>query len=160
MDSKEIYRKILSKYADNCIYKICNAFIYRYNWESDVWIQRKSKHAIEFEVKNSYADFVKDFNKIDKHEILSTGKLKGKEIQFRPNRFYYVCPENIIPVDKVPEYAGLIYVKEGYDPIIIKEARLLHREKLEYEKKLCKKYYFRYYNLLRLEKIKDYDINN
>ena len=28
------------------------------------------------------------------------------------NYFYYACPENMLTVEDIPEYAGLIYVSE------------------------------------------------
>jgi hypothetical protein len=57
-----------------------------------------------------------------------------------PNRFYFVCPQNIIPVSDVPTYAGLIY-NEEFGLKVIKEAPLLHKIKHDYFPVLVKKYY-------------------
>lgn len=46
----------------------------------------------------------------------------------RPNYFYYAVPPDLIAVDEVPQYAGLVYVKD-YAFDIIKKAPLLHKVK-------------------------------
>lgn len=46
----------------------------------------------------------------------------------RPNYFYYAVPPDLITADEVPQYAGLVYVKD-YSFDIIKKAPLLHKEK-------------------------------
>lgn len=46
----------------------------------------------------------------------------------RPNYFYFAVPPDLITADEVPQYAGLVYVKD-YSFDIIKKAPLLHKEK-------------------------------
>lgn len=47
-----------------------------------------------------------------------------------PNYFYYVCPDGMIKLDDLPEYAGLIYLRKGWkNPLkIIRKAPILHKE--------------------------------
>lgn len=47
----------------------------------------------------------------------------------RPNYFYYAVPTDLISVEDVPEYAGLIYVNEYGGLTIKKSAPCLHKEK-------------------------------
>lgn len=149
---KNIQGSLISRFDYN--YFICNAFVYY--WECDLFIVTKSGYGVEFEIKLSRSDFKKDFTKKMKHDTLSTGKCikefwggEKKEITLdRPNRFYYVCPEGLIKPDEVPEYAGLIYFKMIYeypcssDVKIIKNSKFIHKEKINYENILCKKYFY------------------
>lgn len=47
----------------------------------------------------------------------------------RPNYFYYAVPTDLIPVEDIPEYAGLVYVDERGNLTIKKNAPKLHSEK-------------------------------
>ena len=53
----------------------------------------------------------------------------------RPNYFYYAVPKDMVSVDEVPEYAGLIYIEEEaakwdcHRYTIEKKAPCLHKEK-------------------------------
>ena len=49
----------------------------------------------------------------------------------RPNYFYYVVPTDLISVDDVPDYAGLIYVNERKTLTIKKKAPQLHKDKYD-----------------------------
>lgn len=82
--------------------------------------------------------------KLRKHEgiyghwldvLTDDNKIKGS----RPNYFWYVCPEGMIEIENVPEYAGLLYIMDGkyisYNKF--KKAPRLHNEKVS-EKKLTK----------------------
>jgi hypothetical protein len=55
-----------------------------------------------------------------------------------PNYFYYVCPEKLIDLSDIPNYAGLIYIREyrgkGYLDFI-KNAPILHKNKITEETK-------------------------
>jgi hypothetical protein len=61
-----------------------------------------------------------------------------------PNKFYFACPDGLIPLGMVPEYAGLIYIGKG--ETIVKQAPFLHKHKLEVEKSLFQKIYWRWVN--------------
>lgn len=61
----------------------------------------------------------------------------------KPNYFYYAVPTDLIKVEDVPEYAGLIYVDENKKLIIKKQAPKLHKEKYsDDELKLSEKFYY------------------
>ena len=50
----------------------------------------------------------------------------------RPNYFYYVSEPKVIPLEQVPEYAGLIHIIDN-KPQIIKKAKKLHKYKCTFE---------------------------
>jgi len=52
-----------------------------------------------FEVKASRADFLKDLADKDKQFAL----------RMYSNYFYYVCPKDMIKIEEIPEWAGLMY---------------------------------------------------
>jgi len=61
----------------------------------------------------------------------------------KPNVFYYAVPENLIPVEDIPEYAGLIYVLEKGSLQIVKKAPYIHKDKYnDAQLKLGEKFYF------------------
>jgi hypothetical protein len=100
--------------------------LYVFGWESDVLMLTQSGYWYEYEIKISRADFKNDFkHKNDKH-IHSLSNLDHTK---KPNYFSYVVPENMISIDEVPEYAGLIYVFENGGTRTIKAAPKLHKEK-------------------------------
>ena len=61
----------------------------------------------------------------------------------RPNYFYYAVPTDLVKVEEVPEYAGLIYVDEQMKLTIVKSAPKLHTEKYkDGELNLGEKFYY------------------
>lgn len=61
----------------------------------------------------------------------------------KPNYFYYAVPTDLITVDEVPEYAGLIYVDENKNLTIKKKAPQLHKDKYkDGELNLGEKFYY------------------
>ena len=117
--------------------------LYIYTWESDLWIMTKSDITYEFEIKISKADFKNDFkHKTEKHALLEN---KNNHL-IKPNYFYYAVPENLIKEEDVPEYAGLIYMKDIYPYFeIIKQAPKLTDSKYDKEQlNLLEKFYYNY----------------
>lgn len=126
--------------------------IYLGNFECDILEITKSMYAYEYEVKISVSDFKAD------------AKKKGKFDMPRTNYFYYIVPKDLISVDMLPDYAGLIYCETitcGYntkergeysvDKIyfdIVKSAPKLKKEKFEETrfKYLLEKVYYRFIN--------------
>lgn len=98
----------------------------------------------EFMEANHYTNMA-DFEKstaFSKHYLTSYYK--------RPNYFYYAVPQDMISVDEVPEYAGLIYVNEYGHATTVKKAPLLHKEKYTDEQLgLCEKFYYNMLNSKR-----------
>lgn len=109
--------------------------LYVFSWESDYLALTKSGYWYEIEVKISRSDFKADFKKDRKHKTL----MRDNDRKC-PNYFYYAVPENLISVDEIPEYAGLIYIDDhGYSKTI-KGAPLLHKDKLKLD--LQDKFYY------------------
>jgi hypothetical protein len=59
-----------------------------------------------------------------------------------PNRFYYACPEGLIKKSELPPYAGLLYVRSGYDAYTEKEAPFIHKRKQDLKAVLLDKFYW------------------
>lgn len=57
-----------------------------------------------------------------------------------PNQLYFACPENMIKVEEVPDYAGLLYLKDGFIELI-KKAPYIHKRKQDLDKVLLRKFY-------------------
>ena len=79
--------------------------------------------------------------------------LEDKKDVNKPNYFYYVVPTNLINVDEVPDYAGLIYINAtvfGNNRIYysfneVKKAPKLHSKKANSENlNLVDKFYYNY----------------
>lgn len=137
-----------------------------FDWESDSLFITRSGYIYECEIKISKGDFKHDFKKKKKHLILE-GEDNSEQ---SPNYFYYVVPKDLISVDEVPEYAGLIYVDISYDsngkingyPIsFVKTAPLIHKNKVDLNTlDLTDKFYFNYINWKDVARNKDKQIEN
>jgi len=104
--------------------------------ECDVISISKSDFIYEYEVKISRSDFKADFKK-PKHNLITEKKFviteNVKTWYLVPNYFYFVVPENLISVEEIPEYAGLMYLNERGEFNIIKKAPLIHKTKATHE---------------------------
>jgi len=99
-------------------------------FEADVLGVTLSRMVTEVEVKISMSDFKADFKKTAKHLRLSFPDKADFINACIPNRFYYACPEGLIPIGKIPGYAGLIYVNGiSGEAELIKLAPILHHKK-------------------------------
>lgn len=108
--------------------------------ECDVISISKSNYIYEYEVKISRSDFKADFKK-EKHKLMTERKSVTERLikennemikdvwYFTPNYFYFVVPKDLIGIEEVPEYAGLIYASEDLNFEIVKKAPLIHKEK-------------------------------
>lgn len=141
--TEELIQKRLGQFfmSQSNIKFLCeNLFVY--NWESDLLFFTKSGYVYEMEIKITKSDFKNDFkNKGKKHLLLESETDKNI-----PNYFYYAVPENLISIDEVPEYAGLIYMVDYYPYYkIVKTAPKKHKEKYSVEGlKLLEKFYWNY----------------
>ncbi len=138
---KDIQKIIMREYTHDLV--IANYTPNKWH-ECDVMRITKSGYSTEYEIKLSSSDFSRDKHKHWglKHENL----LKGSENA--PNSFYFVVPEGLITPDRIPSFAGLIYVNNGgYMSTIIKAPKL-HKVKWDDEKikRLCNTYKWRYLN--------------
>lgn len=161
LKEKEIQDVIFKDYHGRGHYPITLNFHGLGLRECDVISISGANYIYEFEIKVSRPDFKADLkNKAGKHFDLENGygikrydacraiKRPDGTINFKkipdalcmysgPNYFHYVCPEGLIKLEEVPEYAGLIYVVYENDfPKGLKEvkpARLLHKERANFQ---------------------------
>lgn len=98
----------------------------------------------EYEIKISRSDYRKDFTK------KKNGKYKHKELAsglLPTNKYYFVVPKDMVKIDEVPTYAGLIYITPSGSTSVVKPAPFLHKNKymdsIEKYKKLVVKLSFR-----------------
>jgi hypothetical protein len=110
-----------------------------YTGESDYLALTNKGYIEETEIKTDHWDFERDFkdrgNKMRRHEVLSElGDLPMMQKKM-PNQFYFACPRDVIKLEEVPEYAGLIYVDystklvhghKQLKTIVVKKAPILH----------------------------------
>lgn len=112
--------------------------VYFFENESDVLLIRKSGILLEKEIKISIQDFRLDLLKPRHQHLLNRNQ------QFIANYFSYICPEFVIPLELVPEYAGLYYVSEDGWIKEIKKPIKLHSYKHPYKEPLFNKLYYAY----------------
>lgn len=164
--SEYLLQKKLRTFRSNPQY-ICEN-LYVFSWESDLLIKTKSGYWYEFECKISFSDFKHDFTKEEKHTILQRGErfsscrkmvyhmdgstMVGEWHEFgkwkpaaRPNYFAYCVPwylqEKVEQL--IPEYAGLVILKQNGALEVVKTPPLLHKEKYEDKRfRLTEKFYF------------------
>ena len=70
-------------------------------WALNCW-PSKGHHAIAYEIKRSRSDFLSD---------LKHANAKHRGAKAFSNEFYYVAPKDMIKVEDLPPWAGLIEVK-------------------------------------------------
>jgi hypothetical protein len=138
MNENKIQSLLRSKYNQTSKIIIENIYFFRYDWESDVFIVKTNGYIYEIEIKISVSDFKADSKKVDKHN-----RLKSK-LGFIPNKFFYCTPKGLLKLTDIPDYAGLIEIGEGGFIENKKEAPFLHKEKLDYHKKITDKLYNRW----------------
>ncbi len=97
-------------------------------WEMDLFKLTNSGYIYEYEVKISRSDFFNDFKKRIKGSLKHN---RFKEGNCTCNRFFFVVPQNLIKVEEIPAYAGLIYFLEDRRFHLIKNAPLIHKNKVK-----------------------------
>lgn len=135
-----IQQVLRRKYSGNSRYMVENVFIFRYDWESDFFVVKQNGYCYEFEIKISRVDYFNDFKKLNKHEILSS----KKEADLKPHKFYYIMPKDLISVNDIPEYAGLMYIDDLQQITTVKEAPFIHKGDVKLSASLCPKFYSRW----------------
>ncbi len=132
MDSKEVSKHLQVAFYENYPYQTLNFHRCGYH-EADVFMVAKSNLLVtEIEVKISLSNFKADFKKTFKHKRLSEVRTNvyGQLNWILPSWFYYACPYGLIPLDLIPDYAGLIYVKEDGSIEYQKGAPKLHKTQI------------------------------
>lgn len=90
-----------------------------FDWEADLFSVNKAGMTYEFEVKISRGDFKADQKK--KKWQMYSWKPKDR----LPNYMSYVCPDELIYVNEIPDFCGLYYyIKE--EIVEIKKPQLIH----------------------------------
>lgn len=130
MTTKEI-QQLICKKEILALNQVCENVNNFFTHEMDVCSMNKNGYLTEFEVKVSKADFKVDASK------RKWVYFQNKTEKWIPNYFYYVCPDGLIDISKLPDFAGLIYVV-GEELKIIKPAQRLHKLKHDKEKVLAK----------------------
>lgn len=164
-----IIKALRQQFNNGYTYRIENIYLFADDWESDFFCVNRQGYSFEFEVKISRSDFKADFTK-KRHSIIKNGGYTRRwtqggiehsqfvEHKFIPNRLYYAVPDGMISADELPDYAGLIYVNSH--ATVIKRAPFIHKNTMDFRKKLCHKMYHRWIeqrreNQLLLNRIKN-----
>jgi hypothetical protein len=87
-----------------------------FDWESDYLAFNDKGQVFEYEIKTNVSDFHNDFKK-RKHLYMNARHLSNKPV---PNRFYFAVPFGMVKAKDVPDYAGLIWIREGKTRMICK----------------------------------------
>lgn len=168
INAKYVQERV-GKLFENHEHHFHNRYIFGRDWESDFFSVTKTGYCYEVEVKISKSDYKADFEKF-KHKLFEGRNEKSviKEAKFRkrrkrtvrispeksvnpqtakmPNRFFFACPDGLIDVNYIPEYAGLIYVSESGYTRVIKQAPFIHKRKTNIKTLLFSKYQWGYIN--------------
>lgn len=144
--TKEINRLLLNHLRKRPDFNIITTnYSWNLHFEADVYQVKKSGFTVEYEIKCSRGDFLKDFSKSKKYFDNSKGSyvefkkhewLIDKEIacnthqnKFKPNEFYFVCPSGIIKRDEINDRYGLIEILPSGQVCVIKRPKKLHNKK-------------------------------
>jgi hypothetical protein len=100
-------------------------------FEADTFFINKKRQIIEYEIKVSRGDFLKDIKKrrndVSKYDFLIKGTHINDFFQSkRPSKFYYVCPSGLISRNEIPKEFGLIQVLSSGQVFTSKQAKKLH----------------------------------
>jgi len=170
LNAKDVQERV-GKLFENHNHHFHNKYIFGRDWESDFFSVTKTGYCYEVEVKISKSDYKADFEKFkhklfegrNEKEVIKEAKYKyskrwkknirrapekilNPQTEKMPNRFFFACPEGLIDVEDVPEYAGLIYVFQSGYTKIIKQAPILHKRKFDIKNMLFSKYQWGYIN--------------
>lgn len=108
-----------------------NAYFRNHWWEMDVLVVTKAGLAYEYEIKCTHADFLNEMkNKSWKH----TSKGQRYITRYKPNYYYFICPEGVIKkkevVDTFGNTYGLIYIVKEFHLKTVIKAKKIHDERV------------------------------
>jgi len=123
---------------------ICKRFVGAGFSEMDIAKITSTEYIYEYELKISRADFIKEIKNFNENNdrqkywkhLMMKEAFNNKKKNYKrktnsiANKFYFVCPENMIKEDEILDYQGLIYIDNKYDFKVIKEAKFLHKNKI------------------------------
>jgi hypothetical protein len=109
-------------------------------------------HQWQFEMKNGVpGEWVNDYGRCYIRHRMVDSRVGATRISIKPiegincpNQFYFCCPENLIRLEEIPRYAGLLYFKndQSFKGIqIIKKAPYMHKRRQNMDSVLLSKYY-------------------
>lgn len=182
MNARKIQQRLMiDRYREGLV---CPNYTPNGWWECDVFEMTKAGFFREYEIKLSLQDFRADRRKVSrhwngeivdgkfqmneerKHDFLARGDSRG------PVQFWFVAPRGIIPVEEVPEWAGLMECsyRTRWDPVKrmnvpteeiaiceIKKARRLHGTKADPKIKehVNSIFYYRFQNLFLFKRLEN-----
>ena len=108
--NEAMIQKALYQYREQNGHKISIPNVYCAWGEVDFLSISRSGYCYEHEIKVSTSDFRADKKKKRKHGNISALHSKSRSLPaiHGPNYFIYVAPEGVIPINELPEYAGLM----------------------------------------------------
>lgn len=165
MTQEKAYQALWNNYIHKVKYCAQNIYCFHHKYkETDFLVIQNNGYCIDIELKLSRQDYKRDKLKIHKHTILRNGFFTldykypdrftkwyeaGEPIYTnnRPNKFFYCCPEGMIKEEELEPHEGLLYIMESGEIKKIKEAKFLHKEIVDLEPVLCRKFYYSYLKL-------------
>ena len=114
----------LIKFATGNGYEIVIPNFYFGRWEMDLFRLTNSDIIYEYEIKISRSDYFADFKKCFGEETKHSRFLNGS---CDCNKFFFVVPKDLISIEEVPNYAGLIYYSNEWFSVI-KNAPLIKKK--------------------------------
>ena len=123
-------QKQLINFATGGGYEIVIPNFYFGIYEMDLFRLTNSEIIYEYEIKISRSDFFADFKKKFGNETKHS-RFENKSCAC--NKFFFVVPENMVGIEEVPSYAGLIYYLGGGFKIIKAAPMLKKKDKINYQ---------------------------
>lgn len=146
MNTKELEDELSIYLFTDSTKCICKRFVGAGYSEMDVVKVTSTDYIYEYELKVSRSDFLKetknyneniDRRKYIKHKLMKSiyesikSKSKSKKTYNTANKYFFVCPKDLIKIDELLPYQGLIYYDENKKSFqIIKDAVFLHKIKI------------------------------
>jgi hypothetical protein len=152
-DKHRVFQALLAKRTHCVTGNSCNGDLiceYRYGslkrkspyrWSSSDWEETN------WAVHNGKPGYwVNDFNKVRLRHYTEQIYAPATRIYFHdlankkaPNQLYFACPANLIKLEEIPSYAGLIYC--GNEATVIRRAPYIHKAKQNMTTELLAKFY-------------------
>lgn len=152
MNERLIQKRIMSWAYQGSSF-VCNNYTPKGWFECDVFEITKSGYGIEYEIKLTRGDFRADRFKeqrrhdweLNKTTVLNKHTALRERSEVTPNRFYYAVPKGLISPEELPDWAGLLYIRETHIERV-KPARMLHKIKVadKVRAHLLRSFYHRY----------------
>jgi hypothetical protein len=135
---------------------ICPNYYPPFWFECDIFSLTTAGYFYEHEIKLTKSDFKADASKkrkIYKQPERTKYELLQEGVKEAPVCFYYVCPNDLLTPEDIPDFAGLKYISEDcWHVREIKKAPRLHDHKYEIDiNSFYKTFYWRYWNFFRKE---------